>query len=90
MNRPRRVATVADLIGGEIVRLDMGLVRITGRLHGGGRWARFVNRDGSESRTPFPVHAEARVLEVVLDRIAQAAGGGKDEETDPLLRGRGR
>ena len=56
--------TVADLKGGEWVRLDLGCVRIGQRFDGTHRWARLLDAEMREGALVFLVPG-TRVLEVL-------------------------
>lgn len=78
---PKEPVTVADLSGGELVETYAGVVRITGRCQGGGRWARLILEGGRECRDIIDLSPVTRVLRV-LEGPRQSTGAGA--EVDPL------
>lgn len=95
MSSPRRAPElVADVVGSAVVRLDAGLVRLTGRADGG-RWARLVVADPwepgvwNEVSPPFFVRGSTPIRKLVADAIqlygARAADvRARGAEEDPL------
>lgn len=82
MKRRDTPELVEDLAGGEIVRLDAGLVRITHRMPDPDRWAILLNDDLSETRKTLWLDPKTRVLELVREARSKAEAS---EEVDPLL-----
>jgi hypothetical protein len=74
---------LGDLKGGEIVRLDAGLVRVGPMVIGGERWCRLLREDLSETSDILWPKVCSRVLEVLQDQGAYA-GARKGESVDPM------
>lgn len=82
MKRPREILTCADLVGGETVLLDLGLVRATSWVLLGDRRARLLHDDLIEkSRADVWLKPGWRVLKVIERDAPVVVSGG---EVDPL------
>lgn len=80
----REVACVADLKGGEIVRLAAGLFRISQARHGlPDRWAILLTEDLRETRDRVWLDPRTPVLEVLGCAESPGAAAGA-REVDPL------
>lgn len=82
----QRAILVEDLDGGEIVRLDVGLVRITHLTIANGTRCILLRDDLSETRDRIWVAGTTRVLEVLQDGKAPYAGARPGDEFDPVRR----
>lgn len=80
-----RATLVDDLEGGEIVRLDVGLVRVTHLTIANGTRCILLRDDLSETRDRIWVAGTTRVLEILQDKSAYA-GARPGTEHDPVQR----
>jgi len=81
----KKIETVADLVGGEIVRIEGGLVRVLSRGWLKDRWALCLNEDLTETKSHLWLSPLVRVLEVIQDEeFYRAQHLGRGAEVDPL------